>query len=45
MDIPDIDGLAYIKNEDDVIDKDLIGKYITAKVVEVKDYDTICERN
>lgn len=45
MDIPDIDGLAYIKNEDDVIDKELIGKYITAKVVEVKDYDTICERN
>ena len=43
-DLPKIVQQA-LKNEDDVIDKDLIGKYITAKVVEVKDYDTICERN
>ena len=40
MDVPEIDGVAYIKNN---TDKNLIGQYIRAKVVEVKDYDVICE--
>ena len=40
MDVPDIDGVAYIKNN---TDKNLIGQYIKAKVIEVKDYDVICE--
>lgn len=40
MDVPEIDGVAYIKNN---TDKNLIGQYIKAKVVEVKDYDVICE--
>ena len=38
MDVPEIDGVAYIKNN---TDKNLIGQYIKAKVVEVKDYDII----
>ena len=38
MDVPDIDGVAYVKNTSN---KDLIGKYINAKVVDVKDYDLI----
>ena len=38
MDVPDIDGVAYVKNTSN---EDLIGKYIKAKVVEVKDYDLI----
>ena len=40
MDVPEIDGVAYIKNN---TDQNLIGQYIRAKVVEVKDYDVICE--
>ena len=40
MDVPGIDGLAYIKN---TTDKNLIGQYIKAKVVETKDYDLILE--
>lgn len=40
MDVPEIDGVAYIKNN---TDKNLIGQYIKAKVVEVKDYDVICQ--
>ena len=38
MDVPDIDGVAYVKNTSN---EDLIGKYIKAKVVDVKDYDLI----
>ena len=40
MDVPEIDGVAYIKNN---TDQNLIGQYIKAKVVEVKVYDVICE--
>lgn len=39
MDVPDIDGVAYVKNNN--TKEDLTGKYIKAKVVEVKDYDII----
>ncbi len=39
MDVPEIDGVAYVKNNN--TKEDLIGKYIKAKVVEVKDYDII----
>ena len=40
MDVPGIDGLAYIKN---TTNEDLIGKYVKAKVIETKDYDLILE--
>ncbi len=40
MDVPGIDGLAYIKNN---TDKNLIGQYVKAKVVDTKDYDLILE--
>ena len=43
MDVPDIDGLAYIKVQDNTIDRDLIGQYVNAKIVDTKDYDIICE--
>lgn len=39
MDVPEIDGVAYVKNNN--TKEDLTGKYIKAKVVEVKDYDII----
>ena len=40
MDVPGIDGLAYIKNTGK---DDLIGKFIKAKVIDTKDYDLIME--
>ena len=38
MDVPDIDGVAYVKNTSN---EDLIGEYVKARVVDVKDYDLI----
>ncbi len=38
MDVPGIDGIAYVENN---TKENLIGKYIKAKVVKVKDYDII----
>ena len=40
QDVPDIDGLIYIKNE---TTEQLIDKFVKAKVIEVKDYDLIGE--
>jgi len=40
MDVPEIDGNVYIKNEQQNIK---IGEFITAKAIEVNDYDIICE--
>ena len=39
QDVPDIDGVIYIKNVDDK----LINKFITAKVIDVSNYDLIGE--
>ena len=38
MDVPGIDGIAYVENNKK---ENLIGKYIKAKVIEVKEYDMI----
>ena len=38
MDVPGIDGIAYIENTSK---ENLIGKYVKAKVVKVKEYDMI----
>ena len=44
MDVPEIDGIAYLKINDKIKDcNDLIGKYEICKVVDVKDYDIIVE--
>ena len=39
MDVPGIDGIAYVENN---INENLIGKYIKAKVRSVKEYDIFC---
>ena len=39
QDVPDIDGLIYIKNND----KELMNQFVTAKIVDVKEYDLIGE--
>lgn len=44
MEVPDIDGLAYIKNDSDIKLSDVIGKYLKCKIVDTKDYDIICEK-
>ena len=41
--VPDIDGLVYIKNNDKLKEKDLINKFINCKIVDVNSYDLIGE--
>lgn len=41
MDVPDMDGVVFIKNEDR--DRSKIGEFINCKIIEVKDYDLIGE--
>lgn len=38
MDVPGIDGIAYVEND---TKDNLVGKYVKAKVIEVKEYDMI----
>lgn len=38
MDVPGIDGIAYVENN---TKENLIGKYVKARVIEVKEYDII----
>ncbi len=40
MDVPEMDGVIYIKNKDK---KDLINHFIKCKIIDVKDYDLIGE--
>ena len=44
MDVPDEDGVVFIKNS---TDNDLIGKFIDVKIINVQEYDLIgeCEKN
>ena len=41
--VPDIDGLIYIKNDDKLKDKELINKFANCKVIKVNSYDLIGE--
>ena len=38
MDVPGIDGIAYVEND---TKDNLVGKYVKAKVIEVKEYDMV----
>ena len=40
MDIPEMDGVVYIKNNGN---EDLINKFINCKIIDIKDYDLIGE--
>lgn len=40
QDVPDIDGIIYIKNE---TTKSMINKYVKVKIIDVRDYDLIGE--
>ena len=39
--VPDIDGLVYIKNDDKLKEKDLINKFVNCKILDVNSYDLI----
>ena len=39
QDVPEIDGLVYIKN----CNENILNKFVMCKVIDVKDYDLICE--
>jgi len=41
MDVPDMDGVVFIKNSTQ--DNELIGKFINCKIIDVQDYDLIGE--
>ncbi len=41
MDVPEIDGVVYIKAKDN--QTLVVGQFVTCRVVEVEDYDLICE--
>ena len=39
--VPDIDGVVYIKNDDKLKEKDLINKFVNCKILDVNSYDLI----
>lgn len=41
MDVPDMDGVVFIKNN--IQDNELIGKFVNCKIIDVQDYDLIGE--
>lgn len=41
MDVPEIDGVVYLKEKEN--EPLQIGNFVTCKVVDVNEYDLICE--
>lgn len=41
MDVPDMDGVVFIKNSTQ--DNELIGKFVKCKIIDVQDYDLVGE--
>ncbi len=39
--VPDIDGVVYIKNDDKLNENDLINKFVSCKILDVNSYDLI----
>ena len=44
QDVPEMDGIVYIKNEKDKKPEEIINHFINCKVTEVSDYDLIAEK-
>ena len=42
MDVPEIDGLVFIKNEEN-IQEDIIGKFKMCEIIDIKEYDLIAK--
>ncbi len=43
QDVPEIDGIVYIKNKKDKKSENIINHFVSCKVVEVRNYDIIAE--
>ena len=43
QDVPDIDGLIYIKNEGNKNENELINQFVTCKIIESNKYDLIAK--
>ncbi len=43
QDVPEMDGIVYIKNETDKKPEDIVNHFINCKVTDVSDYDVIAE--
>ena len=43
QDVPDIDGIVYIKNENDKIQDSLLNHFVNCKVIDVSNYDLIAK--
>ena len=43
QDVPEMDGVVYIKNETDKKPEDIVNHFINCKVTDVSDYDVIAE--
>ncbi len=42
MEVPDIDGVVYVKTDEKGLNTDLVGQYVKCEVVDTKNYDIIC---
>ena len=40
MDVPEMDGVVYIKNTSD---KDLINEFVKCKIIDIREYDVVAE--
>ena len=45
QDVPDIDGIVYIKNEIDKKAEEILNNFVECKIIEVRDYDVIAKFN
>ena len=43
LDVPEMDGIVYIKNETDKKPEEIVNHFINCKVTEGSDYDLIAE--
>ncbi len=43
QDVPEIDGIVYIKNENDKIQNDLLNHFVNCQVIKVSNYDLIAK--
>ncbi len=41
QDVPEIDGMVYIKNDNKVLSKDILNKFVKCDIIDVSDYDLI----
>ncbi len=43
QDVPEIDGLVYIKNNSQDVNKDLLNSFTKCKIIEISNYDLVAE--